>query len=369
MYSVLIIGGGIGGLTAAYALGRRGYSVTLIEKEPEWRVYGVGITQQANVIRAMTQLGLIEDYRRAGFGYDAVEVYLPSGERVARIPSPKLVDEYPANFGISRRALHEVLLDRAGGAGADIRIGLTAENLDDDGTCVTVTFSNGSSEAFDFVIGADGLNSQTRRQVFPEAAGPEFTGQGVWRCNFPRPNTMDCLQAFEGPMGLGLAPLSDELMYMFVTTPEPGNPRYARSELASALRGKLAGVAPRIAKLAESISETDEIVYRPLEWVFLDGPWHKGRVVLLGDAVHSTTPHLGQGAGMAIEDVIVLVDELERHQVLEEAFAAYRDRRFPRCKYIVDASLAICRGQLGQGQQIEQAKATREMFAVVAEPI
>ena len=101
----------------------------------------------------------------------------------------------------------------------------------------------------------------------------------------------------------------------------------------------------------------------------LDGPWHKGRVVLLGDAVHATTPHLGQGAGMAIEDAIVLADELAQHDAPEAAFSAYRDRRFERCRYIVEESLAICRGQLGKGPPVDNANATAEMFAEVAEPI
>lgn len=366
---VLIIGGGIAGLTLAYALGRDGRRVTVIEKEAEWRVYGVGITQQSNVVRAMSALGLIADYAEAGFGFDAVEVYTPAGERVARIPSPKLVDGMPANFGIGRRALHEVLLRRAREAGADVRTGITAERIDDDGEGVTIGFSDGGSARYDIVVGADGLKSQTRGQIFPDAPAPEFTGQSVWRCNFPRAEGMDCLQAFEGPIGLGLAPLDAGRMYMFVTTPEPGNPWYPPETLASAMRGKLSGAAPRIAALAETISDADEIVYRPLEWVFVDGPWHKGRVVLVGDAVHATTPHLGQGAGMAIEDVIVLAEELRQHDEPEAALAVYHARRFARCKYIVDASLAICRGQLGTGPRIEQAKATREMFDVVAQPI
>lgn len=366
---ILIIGGGIGGLTAAFTLARSGNRVTLIEKEADWQVYGVGITQQSNVVRAMDQLGLIDAYQEAGFGFDAVEVYAPSGERVARIPSPKLVEGLPANFGMGRRALHDALLRRALNAGAGVRQGLTAEQLDDDGSQVAVTFSDGARETFDIVIGADGINSQTRRQLFPDAPVPEFTGQSVWRCNFPRPAEMDCLQAFEGPIGLGLAPLSAEQMYLFVTTPEPANPRFARHELSAAMRARLGKTAPRISALADAIGDEDEIVYRPLEWVFLDGPWHKGRVVLLGDAIHATTPHLGQGAGMAIEDVIVLAEELERHADPEAAFTAYRARRFERCKYITEASLAICRGQLGQGPRVEQARATRDMFAVVAQPI
>ena len=122
-------------------------------------------------------------------------------------------------------------------------------------------------------------------------------------------------------------------------------------------------------ELAEQIVDDDGVVYRPLETVFVDGPWHKGRVVLLGDAAHATTPHLGQGAGMAIEDSLVLAEELARHSDTETAFEAYEARRRPRCKYIVDASVAICRGQLGEGPQIDNHKATAEMFAVTAEAI
>jgi 2-polyprenyl-6-methoxyphenol hydroxylase-like FAD-dependent oxidoreductase len=92
-------------------------------------------------------------------------------------------------------------------------------------------------------------------------------------------------------------------------------------------------------------------------------------VALLGDAVHATTPHLGQGAGMAIEDALVLADELEAAETLDPALEAYRNRRFERCRYIVESSRAICFGQIGKGPLIDNATATREMFMKVAEPI
>jgi 2-polyprenyl-6-methoxyphenol hydroxylase-like FAD-dependent oxidoreductase len=366
---ILIIGGGIGGLTSAIALGRDGHRVIIIEKDPGWAVYGVGIIQQGNVIRAVKALGIIDDYLDAGFGFDFVEIYTPAGEKVARIPSPKLVEGYPANVGIGRRALHTVLGKRAKAAGAEVRLGVTAEAIDDDGEGVTVGFSDGGSERFDLVIGADGLYSRTREQLYPDAPKPEFTGQAVWRYNFPRPEGHDCLQAYEGRIGAGLVPLSADLMYMFVTTPEPGNPRYPLEGLAAAMRGKLAGMPPAIATLAEQITDDSAVVYKPLEALFITGDWHKGRTVLLGDAVHATTPHLGQGAGMAIEDSLVLAEEIARAETPEAAFTAYRTRRYERCKFIVDASLALCRSQLGTGPAIEQATATRAMFEVVAQPI
>jgi len=135
------------------------------------------------------------------------------------------------------------------------------------------------------------------------------------------------------------------------------------------MREKLAGTAEPIRELAEHITDDDGVVYRPLEGMMVYGPWSKGRVVLLGDAVHATTPHLGQGAGMAIEDSIVLAEELAKAYTPEEAFAAYRERRFDRCRYIVESSLAICHGQLGKGPPVDNHKATAEMFEVTAQPI
>lgn len=367
--TILIIGGGIGGLTTAIALRRQGFEVTVIERDPDWSVYGVGIIQQSNVLRAMHHLDLLDEYVAAGAGFDTVEVFAPDGTKVARVPSPKLVEGYPANMGVGRPALHKVLGDRTIASGAQVRLGVTATTIDDRGDSVAVTFSDGSQGSYDLVVGADGVYSQTRALLFPDVPGPEFTGQAVWRYNLPRVADMDSLHVYNGETGVGLVPISADLMYMYVTTPEPGNPRYPRAGLAAAMRGKLGGCAPGIRALAEAITDDDGVVYRPLEGMMLHGPWHKGRVVLLGDAVHATTPHLGQGAGMAIEDGIVLAEELTRHTDPEAAFAAYRERRYERCRYIVEKSLEICMGQLGKGPAVDNHKATAEMFAMVSQPI
>lgn len=367
--NILVIGGGIGGLTAAIALRRQGYGVTVIERDPAWSVYGVGIIQQANVIRAMAALDLVDQYIAAGVGFDAIDVFAPDGAKMSHVPAPRLVEGYPANVGIGRPALHKVLGDTTIASGAEVRLGITSMALDDDGANVRVTFSDGSRGEFDMVIGADGVYSRTRAAILPDAPRPEFTGQAVWRYNFARPADLDTLHIYNGPIGAGLVPISDDLMYMYITTPEPGNPRYPREGLAAMMRGRIKGCAPAIRALAEQITDDDAVVYRPLEGMLLYGPWHKGRIVLLGDAVHATTPHLGQGAGMAIEDSIVLAEELAKHASIEAAFTAYRDRRFDRCRYIVEKSLEICLGQLGKGPPVNNHKATAEMFAVTAQPI
>ena len=366
---ILIIGAGIGGLTAAIALGKRGFNTEMIEKDPNWTVYGVGIIQQSNVVRAMHALGILEDYLDAGFGFDQVDVYSPAGDHLASVPSLKLVQEYPANVGISRRALQKVLGDRAKQAGTVIRLGVTAVAISDRDDRVEVQFSDGSQGEYDIVIGADGMYSATRTQLFADAPVPQFTGQGVWRYNFPRREDITSLHVYAGPIGMGFVPISKDLMYLYMTTPEPGNPHYDRNDLAAVMRGKLDGAPPAVAAYAKQITDNDAVVYRPLEWIFVEDAWYKGRVVLLGDAVHATTPHLGQGAGMAIEDAMVLAEELANQTDLQPAFQAYRQRRFERCRYIVEKSREIGESQLGLRPPADQAAATAEMFKVVSAPI
>lgn len=367
--NILIIGGGIGGLTSAIALRRKGHRVAVIEKDPTWTVYGVGIIQQSNVIRAMSDLELLDDYLAAGVPFDKVVIHTPDGTKVAEVSAPRLVDGYPANVGIGRPALHKVLGDRTIASGADVRLGVVANAIEDLADRVRVGLSDGTSEEFDIVIGADGVYSDTRRKIMPDAAKPEFTGQSVWRYNFERPSDLNALHVYNGPTGAGLVPISEALMYMYVTTPEPGKPSYPLAGIAKAMRDKLAGAAPQIRALAEQIVDDAGVVYRPMDQMMLYGDWHSGRVVLLGDAIHATTPHLGQGAGMAIEDSLVLADELTRHITPEAAFKAYRDRRFERCCYIVEKSLAICHGQIGKGPPVDNAQATVEMFGIVSQPI
>ena len=367
--AILVVGGGIGGLTSAIALRQRGFAVVVIEKDPTWSVYGVGIIQQGNVLRACDALGILESYIDAGVGFDAVEVYAPDGTKLARVPSPRLLEAHPANLGIGRPALQKVLSDAAISAGAEVRLGVTAEAIDDDENAVHVRFSDGSEGSYGLVIGADGVHSQTRATIFPEAERPQFTGQAVWRYNLPRPADLDAMHVYNGPIGVGLVPISREVMYMYATTPEPGNPRHPTRGLAAQMRERVANSAPEIRELTKQITDDDAVVYRPLEALLVEGAWHKGRVVLLGDAVHTATPHLGQGAGLAIEDSLVLAEELATHDTVGEALTAYRKRRFERCAYIVRASLAICMGQLGKGPPVDNARATAEMFERVAQPI
>ncbi|RTR53442.1 FAD-binding protein [Pseudomonas aeruginosa] len=369
--NVLIVGGGIGGLCAAIALRRKGIAVDLVELKTEWTVYGVGIIQQSNVVREMHRLGLLDAYLDAAYAFEDVAIYTTDGHQLARIPGQRLAGpEYPANVGISRRALHKVLTETAIGLGTKVRLGTSVESFEQDASGVDVLFSDGSNGRYQLVVGADGLFSKVRSLLFGDKYQPRFTGQSVWRYNFPRAEGIDHLANYQGPSGnAGLVPLADDLMYLFTTSHEPGNPWMDQSTLAEELRNRLAGFGGLIGELREQITDSAEVVYKPLEAVFVDEPWYRGRILLIGDAAHATTPHLGQGAGMAIEDAVVLAEELTAEGSISEHLQRFMERRFERCKYISEKSLLAGEKEIARDPAFDRIGLVKQMLEVTARPI
>ncbi|UQI29040.1 FAD-dependent oxidoreductase [Pseudomonas bijieensis] len=368
---VLIVGGGIGGLCAAIALRRQDIDVDLVELKTQWTVYGVGIIQQSNVVREMAKLGVLDGYLDAAYAFEDVTINTMAGEQLARIPGQRLAGpEYPANVGISRLALHQVLSETTIALGASIRLGLSVQTLEQVGEGVDVLFTDGSRGCYDLVVGADGLYSQIRGLLFGEQYRPRFTGQSVWRYNFPRAAGIDHLATFQGPAGnAGLVPLGRDQMYMFVTSHEPANPRMGAATLATQMRQRLSGFTGLIGELREQIRDSDRVVYKPLEVVFVREPWYRGRVVLIGDAVHATTPHLGQGAGMAIEDAVVLGEELVAGGSVEQQLERFMARRYERCKFISESSVLAGDKEMAHDSRFDRIGLVRRMLEVIAEPI
>lgn len=368
---VLIVGGGIGGLSLAIALRRRGIATDIVEIKKVWTVYGVGIIQQSNVVRAMAQLGIVDKYLAASFSFDSVGIYTVEGHRVAMLPGKRLAGpEYPANLGISRLKLHEVLSHEAQALGASVTTGVTVESLQQSDSGIHVKFTDGREGDYDIVVGADGIFSKIRKMVFPDAPEPHFTGQAVWRYNFKRPKELDHLANFRGhKVNAGLVPLSQDLMYMYVTTIEPGNPKMAANELHTLMRDRIEGFGGLIGEIRDQITDPTQVVYKPMEVVLVPTPWYRGRVVLIGDAAHSTTPHLGQGAGMAIEDAIVLAEELDTDRTVKHQLSAFMKRRYDRCKFVVDSSLRIGEWEMHPEQPLDYVALVNQMLEVTAQPI
>lgn len=346
--NALVIGAGIGGLTAATALRRQGIAIDVVELAPTMSVYGVGIIQPNNTLRALDRLGLAKACVEAGAPFPGWQLHDGNGTLLMQVETSRdAAPDFPPNNGITRPAFHRILTDAAADSGANLRFGVTTESVEDGPDGVAVRFTTGDTGRYDLVIACDGLNSRMRHQLFGEGHRPVLNGQGVWRYNLPRPTEMEWGQVFEGPSSkVGLVPLSPSLMYMFVVTAEPDNPRFAGPSLAAEMRKRVDGIPGRIAELAPLIVDPDEVVYRPFETVLLPPPWMKGNIVLIGDAAHSTTAHLGQGAAMAIEDAVLLAELMAWDEPVAGLLEQFMRRRFQRVKTVCDASLQLGRWEL-----------------------
>lgn len=345
---VLVIGGGIGGLTAGVALRQAGIEVDLVEVSPEFSVYGVGIIQPNNTLRALDKIGLARRCIELGASFPGWRIHDAQGNALMDARNETTAaPELPPNNGITRPDFQKVLSEAAYEHGVSIRLATKIESFDDRGGCVDVTFTGGATDRYDFVIACDGLYSDMRQRLFGDLVKPEFTGQAVWRYNFLRPADMEWGEIHSGPKTkVGLTPMRPALMYMFLVSAEPGNPWMEKDRLADLMRERLIGFGPRVMALADQITDPAGVVYKPMENLMLPAPWHKGRVLIIGDAAHATTPHLAQGAAMAIEDAILLAELLAANRPLDAILDEFMARRFVRAKFVVDSSDKIARWEM-----------------------
>jgi 2-polyprenyl-6-methoxyphenol hydroxylase-like FAD-dependent oxidoreductase len=369
---VLIVGGGPAGLSAATVLGKRGLDVELVELNEELRPLGSGLTMMGPSLRALRSVDeqALEECVRLGAGHHAVGFGNVHGEILERQPMPQPAGpEYPGGFGIMRPVFWGLLADAAKRAGTNIRLATTLERIDQHDGGVDVAFTDGSSGTFDLVLGCDGVHSKVRDLVFPEAPEPFFTGQTVWRAVVPRAPGLEDLVMFYGPrLKAGCNPVSDEEMYVFVVENTPEVTRPDREDWPEMIQSLLTEFEGTVAWARERMTNPDKIDRRPLQAILMQPPWYRGRVLLIGDAVHATTPHLAMGAGIAIEDAVALGDALESSDELESALAAFMERRWERCRLVVENSLQLGEWEKHPGDPAAPAGLMNESYAALAQP-
>ena len=343
--TVLIIGGGFSGMSAAIQLQKQGASVDLVEIDPNWRTDGAGITVSGPSLRAIEAIGLLPKFYQQGATTDGVDMYSADGTLLKSIPTPGMPNSKVIGAGgIMRPVLAKMLAEVTRQSGVQVKLGVTFTRIVEQETCIDVEFTDGSRKSYDLVVGADGVYSSVRKAMFPDAPTPQYTGQGVWRAVVPRFGAERSAMYLGRNSKTGFTPVSDSSMYLHFTEQNPIKEHIAEDQLLPRLTSVLEEyTAPVIVKIREQLSESSSILYRPLEGMLMSRPWYRGRLLLIGDCVHATTPHLASGAGMGFEDAVVLAEEFARGGVLKDVLERYQNRRWERCRMIVTNS-----GRLGE---------------------
>lgn len=368
---ILIIGGGFSGMSAAIELRKLGAEVDVAEIDPGWRSYGAGISLGGATLRAFKQLGILDEFLRRGNAADGVHAYHADGSPLAVLPTPRMAGpDIPGGGAIMRPVLAKILAEATRASGANVFLGCTFTSIQQDAEGVEVTFTDGRRERYDLVIGADGVYSKVRETLFPDAPKPRYTGQAVWRAVLPRPAEINTAMMWMGKVKPGVNPVSSTEMYMFITEHRPVNDWVDPKEFPQRMRSLLEPFsAPLLQQLREQITEQSQIVFRPLEELLMPQPWHRGRVVLIGDTVHATTPHMASGACIGIEDALVLAEELGRGGQVEEGLQTFQRRRWERCRMVVQNSARLGEIEMTGGDKAEHSKIMRDTLMALAAPI
>jgi len=333
---VLVIGGGVGGLTAAATFARRGVEVVLIERRPAFDIPGVGLGQPANALRVYDTLGVLDEILTTGFSYDRMYLFDPSRRLIVEHKFLLGDDRVPAFCALSRLQLHEILLGAAERAGVQVRLGVSVSEIHEDKDRVDVRFSTGQRDSFDLLAGFDGIRSTTRLHLVGTAFAPRPSGYGAWRVQAPRRDYVRGMEFLQGiGSKTGAMPLDNGIMYLFHIRPEAADASFKQQDYARLFKERLAQYGSYVAEIAASLNSSSDIVYSPIELLMLPWPWFRGRVVIGGDAAHTFPPHLTQGAAMAAEDAFVLAREVLEHDVPVEArLMRYSMKRYPRCAFV-----------------------------------
>ncbi|MFG2046368.1 FAD-dependent monooxygenase [Micromonospora sp. NPDC048935] len=323
---VLIVGGGVAGLATVAALRDWGATIDVVERAPGPTDSGTGIYLTGNATRVLDVLGLAEPVADLAVEITRQRSANQRGRRLFDIDVVALWRGVGPCVSLPRAHLHRALL--AGVGDAPIRWGRQPVALAAEGDRVAVEFDDGSTERYDLVLGADGVNSTVRRLAFDAPAARDL-GQYAYRWVAPR---VDAEPVWSVQLGRGrqflTIPISAEQTYCYYNDgPVADRPGW-RDELA-------ATYTEPAATMLTALDHDDSTLHAgPNQEVVLDS-WARGRVLLIGDAAHATSPNMAQGAAMALEDAVVLAASLAAAGSVAEALRGYEARRRPRTDWVL----------------------------------
>jgi 2-polyprenyl-6-methoxyphenol hydroxylase-like FAD-dependent oxidoreductase len=337
----VIIGGGIGGLAAAVALRLVGVDSVVVEQVPAIREVGAGLSLWSNAVFALRELGVEEKVLASGSAFDTFLSRTSSGRPIAESGFADLANQAGAPcVCIHRAELQRILFEALDPA--SIRTGARCVAFEDS----TAILESGERILADLLVAADGINSVIRRTLHgdePMRYEGATCWRGICRASDLLPARTSLLVLGPGTQ-FGACPCGPGLVYWFLAKNAPRGTIQTKADALAACRGWAAPVLDFIhATPEDAIVQNDILDRKPLK------SWGRGRVTLLGDAAHASTPNLGQGACQAIEDAVTLADCVRGNPNIEAALRTYERLRIPRTTAIVNDSWRA--GQLLQTEQ------------------
>jgi 2-polyprenyl-6-methoxyphenol hydroxylase-like FAD-dependent oxidoreductase len=327
---ILIVGGGIAGLAMARAGRQAGLECEIVERATSWQIAGAGIYVPGNGMAALGRLGLAEAVAERGAVVGRRRIFDDRGRQLIDFDEAGLWHDVAPPIALHRDDLHRILAD--GATGVPIRFGLTVTSIDDGPEAVRVAFDDGSSAIYDLVVGADGIDSATRRSVF---GGPEarLAGQIGWRFVVDDHPGIDGWNGWLGrDRGFLALGIGGDRVYAVGDIRSTDGTDPTSGDLEAFTR-QFAGYPEPVPSLLDRLRSPDELWFSPFEEVS-PPTWAKGRVVLIGDAAHATAPNMAEGASLAIEDALVLAECLSSGADLSPALAAFVERRTARVTHV-----------------------------------
>ncbi|WP_224249887.1 FAD-dependent monooxygenase [Hyalangium gracile] len=362
--TVIIAGGGIGGLTLGVALRRAGISVRIFERAAALRPVGAGITMQTNAMLAFRAIGLDAAVAAAGHAMQRGSILDQRGRPLGTMMVGEMAQELGAPMiAIHRARLQEVLQEALGSE--SLTLGLKVVGFREEPEGIVVRISDGSEVRGALLVGADGLRSTVRSQLLNDGE-PRFAGYTSWRgvCEVPglaEPSITS--ESWGHGLRFGVVPLGEGRTYWFATANVPAggiDAPDAHGELLSRFSGWHEPIRALIENTpAAAIVRTDIHDRAPVQH------WARGRVVLIGDAAHPMTPNMGQGGGQAVEDAVVLARCLATEKDLPAALSRYEALRIPRANDFVSRSRKL--GAIGQWENAVACWIRDRLFRLVPE--
>ncbi|AKD03066.1 FAD-dependent monooxygenase [Pontibacter korlensis] len=346
---VTIIGGGIGGLCAAIALQQIGVEVKVYEAAPELRPLGAGVGLAANAMQGLQRLGVEDEVVARGKQLTALVIFDEHGNIISKMDTRPLSRKYGINnFVIHRADLHEVLQQHL--QPGTLVLGNRSAGVKQQGEQVQVSFTDGTKTTADLLIAADGINSAIRQQLLPQSQ-PRYAGYTCWRGVVENPgveiNSMISAETWAPQGRVGIAPLKDGKIYWYACINAPQNDDRMRRMSPADLAAHFAGLPPAVPAVLRATS-SEQLIWNDIADLKPLKKFAYGRVLLLGDAAHATSPNMGQGACQAVEDAVVLRQCLQREKNLTAALARYEKLRLARTAKVIRLSRLL--GSVSQWQ-------------------